>query len=76
MLLQCSCGLECPELKSKLPDYLALLLFQGLTVAFTFGVSTAQVDEDMHEYAKTIKGEKRHTAAHQSWTFPLTSGSW
>lgn len=58
MLLQCSCGLECPELKSKLPDHLALLLFQGFTAASTFGASTAQVDEDVHKYAKTIKGEK------------------
>lgn len=58
MLLQCSCGLECPELKPKLPDYLALLLFQGFTAAFAFGASTAPVDEDVRKYAKTIKGEK------------------
>lgn len=36
MLLQCSCGLECPDLKSKLPRYLALLSFQGFFAAFTF----------------------------------------
>lgn len=39
MLLQCSCGLECPELKPKLPRYLVLLRFQGFSAAFTFRAS-------------------------------------
>lgn len=36
MLLQCSCGLECPELKSKLRRYHALLQFRGFSAEFTF----------------------------------------
>lgn len=36
MLLQCPCCLECPELKSKLPDHKALLSFQGFSAARTF----------------------------------------
>lgn len=63
MLLQCPCGLECPDLKSKLPRYLALLSFQGFSVAFAFRKSHLKLTSPCAIKQKLFREKARHEQA-------------
>lgn len=63
MLLQCSCGLECPDLKSKLPRYLALLSFQGFFAAFTFRELQLKLTSPCAIKQKHLREKARHEQA-------------